>query len=341
MKRRYYIDYLKAFGCITIVALHIIGEGYIRTTEQSYYYYLRCIQELTRWAVPVFVMVSGCNLLGRENEYMVAQKHIRKMLVTVFTWGVIYIFADPLVDLVMRNPVYFSMDLFHKLFQGQAYHMWFCFMIIGMYMLIPILNPIVLEKCRCEYLILISLFGEVVLSVAAALENTFPVVSTISGHFRFPRVGFYMLYFIMGYYLDRYANFSKRTRFLGYILAIAMMIAIVGNEYLDAVHDSPIVIVSVLYDFFLFVFSSAVFLFFKTDFKIGGSYSIIRKISDESFAIYIMHAYVYIRLSYKGIHGAVCNPIVAVPVVTALICAVCYLASRVIRKIPLIGKWIL
>lgn len=100
MERRVYVDYLKVLACITIVALHVIGQGTVFGTNETVDIYLMCIQLLTRWAVPAFVMASGCNLLGRENGFAVAKKHILKMLRLVLVWGLIYVAEDPVLDII-------------------------------------------------------------------------------------------------------------------------------------------------------------------------------------------------------------------------------------------------
>ena len=341
MTRRNYIDYLRALGCITIVALHLIGEGYTRTTNNTYYSYLKCLQILTQWAVPMFVMASGCNMLGRENEWFIVKKHIKKMARITILWGLIYMIADPMVDWIMRNPIDLSLSRIHQLFRGQAFHMWFCFMIMGMYLLIPILNPIIKEKRRCEYFILIIIISEVILPIASYIGNIIPVVGSVAEYLRFPRFGFYLAYFVLGYYLEWHANFTKRTRMVFYGIGVMAVGFLVINEYLTIAFNLRIVTINGLREFFNTLFAVAVFVFFKYDFKIGKMYPIVKKVADESMGIYLMHAYVYIRLSYKGIHGATINPLLAVPLVTTLIVVTCYLASRMIRKIPVVGKWLL
>ena len=101
MTRRYYIDYLKAFGCIAIVALHVITNrlDHIVPCETNYFV-LSGLIVLTRWAVPAFVMVSGCNLLGRDNEFTLTKKHSIKMLIFVTLWGFVHLLADPVINLV-------------------------------------------------------------------------------------------------------------------------------------------------------------------------------------------------------------------------------------------------
>lgn len=175
MERRYYIDYVKALGCISIVALHVIANrlDHVATTELNYYL-LSGLLVFTRWAVPAFVMASGCNLLGRDDGFSITKKHTMKLIVLLIIWGGIYLLADPLINFLTGNPVDKSMFSMAYLYQGPAYHLWFCFMIMGLYFLIPILNPIVKDKRLCEYLLFICIFSHFVLPALSSNSDIVP-----------------------------------------------------------------------------------------------------------------------------------------------------------------------
>lgn len=342
MERRYYIDYLKALGCIAIVVLHVITNRLDHTdTTELNYYVLSGLLVLTRWAVPVFVMVSGCNLLGRDNEKELVKRHVVKMLVLTFVWGVIYLLADPLINLISGKPIDIEFITFQNLFQGSAYHLWFCFMITGLYLLIPILNQIVKSKAHCEYFILMCMVSTFLLPFFHKLGENFPILSNVIAYIKFPQFNIYICYFVLGYYLDRYVDFTFIQRKIIYATTIAAIAVMIGYGYFYALTQHVHMAITQPENITVYFFSIGVFVFFKHFFKKGRMYPVVALLAKYSFGIYVLHSYLIIRLSWKGIHATMCNPWIAVPLVTIIVVSICLVASIIIKKAPYVGKWII
>lgn len=341
MQRRYYIDYLKAIGSIAIVALHVITNRLDHTAvTESNYLILSGLLVLTRWAVPVFVMVSGCNLLGRDNEFELVKKHSVKMLVFALIWGILHLLADPLINIVTGNPVDTSTFTLSYLFQGPAYHLWFCFMIVGLYLLVPILNLIIKNKKSCEYFLFICLFASFVLPLLKELGSKMEMFGTIANHFRFPDFKIYIFYFVLGYYLDRYVDLKKSEQILTYVLAILSVGAMITYGFVNAIQYQNAAAITEPEYFTVVIFSIGIFLFFKYQITKGKLYPLFLKLAQHSFGIYVMHSYLIIRLSWKGIHSTMFSPFLAIPLVTIAVVGVSFAASCLIKKIPVIGKWL-
>ena len=210
--RRVYVDYLKALACIAIVALHVIVNPLERLSfSDPNYYILLSMSHFTRWAVPVFVMVSGCNLLGRENEFELTRKHVKYILRIAILWGVIYVSADLIIDTLVGKEIA-PMEYIENMFHGRAYHLWYCFMIAGLYALMPLLNPVIKIKKTCLYFIAICLMSSIALPGFAYLGKYIRPVGVVVEHLRFPSFGLYICYFVLGYYIDRFMSNDKRTK---------------------------------------------------------------------------------------------------------------------------------
>ena len=333
--RRQYIDYLKAYGCIAIVVLHVISNSLIRiTVSDKYYFCLSGMLVLTRWAVPIFIMASGCNLLGRENEFEIAKRHSLHVLKLVLVWGILYEFIDPVIDLLKSRPVADPIDILLHLYQGTAEPLWFCFMIIGLYVLIPIINRIIADKKICQYFLFVATVSATLMPILSEIESSIPLVGVIVSHTRFPNFGVFICYFVLGYYIDRNADFSEKRRRTLYMLSALSVVIMIAYGIICGAYFGKSDALTNPNDITIVILSIGIFVFFKYDFKPGKGYPIIAKIAKESLGIYLMHAYLIMRLFGKGIHALMLHPFLAVPAVSVLVFVLCFAASCLLRKIP-------
>ena len=60
----------------------------------------------------------------------------------------------------------------------------------------------------------------------------------------------------------------------------------------------------------------------------------------HSFGIYLVHALVIDLLADRGYHVLTWNPVWSVPVLSAAVFAISLTLAALLRRIPLIGKWI-
>ena len=65
--RQYHLDYLRVFASVAIILLHVTAQNirYVELAGTEWNIYNIC-NSASRWAVPVFVMISGALFLPRE-----------------------------------------------------------------------------------------------------------------------------------------------------------------------------------------------------------------------------------------------------------------------------------
>ncbi len=147
--RTVYFDYLRVTATFAVMILHISAQNWYTTdvngVERQIFNFF---DSIVRWGVPVFVMISGSLFLNKDVPLSkIYSKYILRMMVSFIVWSVVYaLFADG----TMINRLL-------AVVQGH-YHMWFIFMIIGIYMCIPLIKPIVQNDGRCRYYLLLALF---------------------------------------------------------------------------------------------------------------------------------------------------------------------------------------
>jgi surface polysaccharide O-acyltransferase-like enzyme len=97
---------------------------------------------LCTWAIPVFVMISGALLLNQTQPSIRAfyRRRMKRIGVPVVFWTVFYLG----VRLVLDHELLSVSQGLNLLLQGKAYdHLWFFYMIIGLYLVTPFLQVLV------------------------------------------------------------------------------------------------------------------------------------------------------------------------------------------------------
>lgn len=131
------------FGVILIhVATPILADYH--TLPLDKFLVANAIDSYARVSVPLFVMLSGTLLLGkREKEHMFdffeIKQRVLRVAIPLLFWSFIYILytqhaSKSFIDIIFS---------FKTLLDTPAmYHLWFVYMIVGMYILLPILRLI-------------------------------------------------------------------------------------------------------------------------------------------------------------------------------------------------------
>ena len=160
MKREIsYIYLLRIFAILAVIMLHCItpytfNPLYFGT--RSYFFNL-IINSVVRTGVPIFLMISGALILGDDltgNVKAFYKKRIPKLLLPLLSWNIIY-YA---FNLFMTNGE-FSLQAFINgcLGNGNAYHLWYLYTLIALYLLAPFIKNVVDNRSVSEILIFMFL----------------------------------------------------------------------------------------------------------------------------------------------------------------------------------------
>ena len=233
-KRIVWLDVLRIFSAFAIVSLHVSSyylENSIPFGSASW-----CLTDLylafTRFAVPVFVMMSGVFFLNPEKEITLGnifKKYVFRMLTVWLGWAAlrtlivnIGVGGDPMEK--------WAMDFFVSL---QWY--WFLPMIMGLYIFTPLLRPLVATGTRTllVYFMVISLFLATVCPVLeevekALLPNWLPI-SSFTNLIKIPCLIF-GAHFVFGYYVCKFGIGRRAKKWL-YAGAWASLLLMTAGTY--------------------------------------------------------------------------------------------------------------
>lgn len=341
----FWLDVLRVFATIAVVFLHVSADVVTGITDTATFSWwtANLYDSAVRWAVPVFIMVSGALLLGpshKESFTSFYRKRSTRIIIPLVFWTAAYFafvshysgqieLKTALITIVLGKPFY---------------HLWYLYMLVGLYIITPFLRTYVASSSIKErYALIIVIFTFAALNAALnyfVFNNIISNTQTIFTMF-IPYVGYY----ICGYQLrvidkKRISSILLLFFVLGCFVAGFLGTGIVANTYglLNGLF---------FYDYFSpAVICMAVCIFILCS-KIFSQDSSIRKIfrgfieqaSPCTMGIYLLHPMVIGFLNVEHNLSAVTMiPAYSIPIYSLSIFLFCFAAMAVVTRIPLLRR---
>lgn len=343
-----YADLLRAAATLAVVVLHVAG-GWMASVEvgSGAWQVFNVYNGLTRWCVPVFVMLSGMFLLDPKKKVGLGDlllKYMLRVLAALLVWNFLYELAARLAGGEAFTPALLLRAFLPGVWGRAHYHLWFLFMILGLYLITPVLRAFVRGAGRGE----LHWFFAVTFVVASLLPTLLKLrpSATVSAwldqmqiHLVLGYVGFY----VAGYYLKTFAP-GRVAELLICVLGIGGAAATVwGNAALSARDGGEAL---VLYSFMspnVVCMAVAVFVLFRRVPGLSGERARSPRaggLARISFGIYLVHDFFLMLLRRFGISTLSFTPALAVPVLALGVFLCSALAAWPLSKIPLVGKYL-
>jgi surface polysaccharide O-acyltransferase-like enzyme len=330
---------LRAFATVAVLVLHISAPILSRynNVPMAYWWFANILDGATRFCVPVFLMLTGALILPKS--YKLAsffKKRLSRILLPFLFWSVVYIsyFYFKLHPLNGKfNFEDFTAFALNKLKNGAAYHLWYVYTIIGIYLIFPFVQKWIINKPQNK-LIYYLIFWLIAIAVS------FPVVNKF-----WPKVDlFYFLglfgYTLLGYFLT-YQFKIKHPKLIAIALIIFGLAITILGSYL--ITSKAGVFKPSFYNYLtlnVIALSSGIFLLFQNfEIKSKTLNIIVAIISKYSFGIYLSHILIIKIINQNGITWTYINPFVAIPLITFASLLFALLITFLINKIPY-GKYI-
>ncbi len=250
-----------------------------------------------RFAVPVFVMVSGMFMLSPQKDRGIKELYSKKVLriVTSFVfWSLIYT-AFHLASEIVTEKGSFKPDfqsIINNFLIGE-YHLWFMYMIAGLYIVTPLLRKVVDKKSTMQYFLIIWFVFCIVTNFIELIPKAGSSAYEFIGLFKISIAVEYSGYYVLGYYLHNYA-LKKPIKTAVYFLAVLGTLGIVGVTVFTSFRSGESVSKYLDYLLPMTAFqSAALFLFVQDKFKNAEPSKKTQKaiftLSKISFGIYLSH----------------------------------------------------
>lgn len=153
--RKIEFDLMRIIACLGVIMIHadVFNQLDSYSTNSLSYQGINIWGTLSRWAVPAFVMLSGMFVIpksGKESLKQLFVKRVIRMVVAYIVWSAVYSFYN----VFFLNKVYSGTKIKTFLdgcFSGET-HMWYLLMLAGLYIISPLLNDFILDRCNvCIY----------------------------------------------------------------------------------------------------------------------------------------------------------------------------------------------
>lgn len=310
--------------------IHLIYTNYqafFQTLSQSQRFFSQAASALLMWPVPVFVMVSGALLLDPSREIpltKIFRKYIFRMGMVLLVFGMAFRFYDAIMN---NEPMGLSVIVsgLENILTGNSWaHMWYIYLLIGLYLILPVLRRFVQSATDKEiryFLVLnIIFFG---------LTQLLQVVQFPLGFYiHFSTI--YPAYFIMGYALHNGIISIKKEQALALLGITSLCIVALTWTHISRGTD-----LSALWGYpsaLVFLQATGMFSFFSYREE---KKSILGKLDPYTFGIYLIHlVFVRYALFQMGINPyngfSLMNFIGMIAVITAL----SFAATWIMKRIP-------
>lgn len=337
MQRLWNLDLLRIIAISAVVVIHTTQNMGKLDVYGFDWAVLNVYDGLVRWAVPVFVMISGVLFLNPAKEQPLKKlysKNVLRIVTITLFWGLVYAALNhPPADLSFE-----SLYAFFRTAVLGHYHMWFLYMIAGLYILVPILRCIAASPKTLDYFLAVAF----VLNTALPFLTSFGHLSlltqlTDSMLFQMP-LG-YSFYFLLGYWLSQRA-FTRREEIGIYALGIAGVVATVLLT-LIASQAAGKSVFTYYGNFSLPVCLASVALFVSSKrwpIAPGGKHPVIARLSTSTLGVYLVHVIVLDALAHAGLSALSFNPVLAVPATAAAAIVISFALAALMTKIPFFNK---
>lgn len=313
MERNNKLDILRVIACIFVIIIHASGD-YVNQyigTNNSYFIVANIFDSFARSAVPIFVMMSGYLLLNNNNNIDLIffyKKSFKKIGIPAITWSFIYfIFYEILLIAKGINYSNLLNPLYNWVKGVPAPHMWYMYMLLGIYLVTPFLVRLKIKNENKLYI-----YGMVFLLLGMLLykHEFIWIIQFIQ----------YLGYFILGYCIGNTQKNRNSLLYFGGWFISSLIICIgtyyLGNTSLYSNLSIPVVLASIC------IFKGILTL----DVNIS-----ISSISKHTFNIYLIH-YLIMTIISKiiGTLNLDKYPFIFITLATVIVFIISFIASKCI-----------
>jgi surface polysaccharide O-acyltransferase-like enzyme len=339
-----YINQLRILSIYLVVTAHVTIGLTMDSTPFSFNWWLgTAIFYACFCSIPVFVMISGALLLDTSREEPLQdfyRKRMTRVGVPLAVWTVVYLCVRAFIDKESLT----AGGVLQLILTGDPYyHLWFLYMIVGLYLVTPALRTFVRHATQKErvfvvvaMLILANAHGQ---ADNLLWQNQRSIFSLFV-----PYIAFYLLGFELSRIDPRRTPPAKYV-VLGVLLCVVYLAAFApvfiareggvgpGRRFLFDFFTPPIVLPSI-----------AIFWIARRREALGAPVAGFRKkavewIASTTLGIYALHPLVLNRLQHAlrnhTDEGSFLLGVLVVPLVTF---ALCYLITTALMNIPVLRR---
>lgn len=361
-----FLDYLRVIACFMVMMVHscepfyLGGQGTLILNETDGMW-VTLIDSALRPCVPLFIMASSYLLFPVKGDTtLFYKKRVKRVLIPFLFWVLLYalipLFSEP-YSFYSGEEILCNLKQLAFNFVGSAGHLWFVYMIMGIYIVLPIFSPWIEKVSRRGERIFLILWAFTTLVPFFRLMNESQSgLSEFWGEANWNEFGTlygvsgFIGYVVLGHYIRTHVKELSWSRTL--LISLPLLIVgyvITAGGFWDAMPksfpvDGPIDIAVRMEATWGFCSTGvmlqtlALFLLIRKCQGSGWCYEhIIRPISAASYGMYLMHIF------YLCLFCTLLRNVIPSTLAVILLTAVCtytasFLTSHVMSKLPLLKR---
>lgn len=297
------INYLRAIAIIAVLIMHTAGDTAFIHKFNIMTFALIYIEELVRFAVPIFVFISGFVLYNKYKSELPMREFYSKRFLTI---ALPYVFFSIIYSLILTYPNLNYNLIIDSIFNFNASgHFWYIKLILIFYIFYPVIITYyeIIKQYTGSYLIVVIFFS--VLMVFFFSWFIYPLNIVASNPFR------YLVYFLFGIYIND--NYELIAQFLEKISLRRMVFLYIpvfllpffnmlfwvdvrcGTQFYNHIpyYASLSEFAQIIFNLSVLMISLHLFIYYKPVSKI------LHEVGDYSFGIFLVHAIYHNLLAFN------------------------------------------
>jgi len=319
------LSFLRILATFSVIIIHVSAPLVVRFGEISFFDWnvANFFDSISRYSVPMFFMISGSLLLSKDYGIVgFLKKRLGKIVPPFLFWSLIYSLFN---RYVLNNELLVITKVVKDIFYGSEYHLWFIYALIGVYLITPILRKWIKSASQKEILYVLVIWILTLIIGIPGMRIYFPKIdlSYFSG---------FLGYFVLGYYLKQ---FGTKEKFIPVLSILLGVIITISATYIFTIKNGK------FYEYFyeylslnaLFVASGIFLLFNKMTNSNERINSIVFKLNQSCFGIYLIHPLVLKLFALISFDVYILSPIISILIVSLTCFLFCFFIISCFKKL--------
>ncbi len=349
--RKIFLDVARVLAIFAVVMIHV-SAGFVVGNESSTSAFIfgNIFDSLSRIGVPLFLMISGALMLSEEKEITGKSifKRIKNIVVLLIFWSACYaIFYSVLLPFCKGREIAWKEFLYN--FVMGHYHLWYLYMLIGLYLITPFLRSFVKKENKNLVMLFVAFavlaqFLPTFLSIFCVYVEEIKHIVAFIEKFELRFFCGYTAYYLLGWYIV-HVGFSKKQKICIYVASVLSIMGIISiAQWIPIKAESAWTAYDLAYsnsNLLVLLYTAGVFTVLsnlkneRVPVKLGAGLAVASKLS---FGVYVVHI-VVLSVMHK-IFAFISVPFLSLLVLWGATTVISFLVCYVLSKIPLLKKLI-
>lgn len=345
-KRIYSYDLIRIIAATGVIMAHSVS---VLVTKSPYgsldFTYANLLDTAGRASIALFLMLSGALMLD-ENKNIPTKKFFTsaaKILFLAFAWSGVYSFAiNVALPFINHRPP--NVTAFFKTLIYGEFHLWYLYMLVGLYVITPFLRLIVKKenvKWVIGFIALFFVFSSVptfINTVANLFTEKNDYLLDFTKKLEFDYGNEYLCYYLLGWLVTNFEITDKQRKIIYTLGIVGFAVTFFGIQFSlsednrECVFYANKMINVAFYGIALFVFLNRCF----RNFEPKKHKKLILTLSSLTFGVYLIHFFGLIFM--RAFTDVIASGIVRSVIEFTFTMVFSFTATYIISKMPFF-KW--